>query len=328
MRIGILGLNHKSAGLHIREKLAKACTRRFGSPAILHPHFSYVLLNTCNRTEIYFSSDDLAHTHTQLLAILRDEIKQEFEHHVYAYFNDDCFYHLACVTAGVDSALIGETEIQGQVKRAYEQSAESRPLNKELHFLFQKCLKIGKQVRTHHLPDLPTLDEAIIHASHTHLGTLSHKHILFVGLSEINEKIHKAFRRRGIDDITFCNRTLDKVQNRRHIPWSNLHAWPHFDLIICGTNSPTYLIKSAPSLTRPKLLIDLSVPRNVCPHLTSSPHLSLLNIDELNQSIDQKRQVRAAHMGRLHTHVIAAAVSRQVNIFKNKELRPALVHAS
>lgn len=328
MQIGIIGINHKSADLSLREKLAKACQRRFNPNTFMHVHFSSVLLSTCNRTEIYFSSLDLAHTHSELLAILRHEVAEEFEHRVYSYFGSDCFFHLACVTAGVDSALVGETEIQGQVKRAYETAAEYRALSKELHFLFQKCLKIGKNVRCQEglKRDLPTLEETVLQAGENLLGDLSNRSILFVGLSEINHKIFMRFKHKGFWNITFCNRSYAKVakiaskENIQLLVWEELEKWPMFDLTIFGTKSSEFLISKPPKSPSTKLIIDLSVPRNVDPKLGCQSKVTLLNVDQLNRMIDRKRRIRALEIARLETQVISGAVERQMSIFKLKEL--------
>ena len=86
MRVGIVGINHKLADLKLREHLAKTCQRRFGSGCALHGDHSFVLLSTCNRTEVYFSSDDLPATHTYLLNILRNDVSEEFNQKLYSYF--------------------------------------------------------------------------------------------------------------------------------------------------------------------------------------------------------------------------------------------------
>lgn len=327
MRIGILGINHKSADLKLRETLAKACQRRFGSKNFLHACYTYVLLSTCNRTEIYFSSPDLAQTHTALLAILRQEVADEFEHCIYSYFGSDCFFHLACVTAGIDSALIGETEIQGQVKRAYESAASVRSLSKELHFLFQKCLKIGKNVRTHEdlACRLPTLEEAVLQAGEKILGDLKQRTILFVGLSEINYKIFLRFKQQGFRQITLCNRSYEKAKNvaqaeNLHVlPWEQFERWSSFDLAIFGTKCPDFLVSRVPAMHKRLLILDLSVPRNVDPQLGRRQEITLLNIDQLNRSIERKRRIKAAEIGRLETQIIASAVSRQLSLYRLKE---------
>jgi glutamyl-tRNA reductase len=334
MHIGIIGINHKSADLRLREKLAKAAEHLFGPDHAAHSHFSYVLLSTCNRTEIYFHSDDPSETHTYLLNAMRERIEEEFEHRIYSYFGIDCFFHLARVTAGIDSALIGETEIQGQVKRAYEMAHAYRLLASELHFLFQKCLKIGKNVRannpTTHV--LPTIEEAILNVGSRIFGNLCKKKILFVGLSEINHKIFLRFKRIGCQNIFLCNRSsgkaleIAKKEDVSLLSWEELDRWISFDLAIFGTKCPNFLVdpQDLKKDNSCKLVIDLSVPRNVDPKIGRHPHITLLNVDQLNRAIDRKRKLKALEMARIETGLIASAVEKQIGIFKLKELQQSL----
>lgn len=163
MRVGVLGINHKLAGLELRELLAKICYRRLHPGQSTHGEHSFVLLSTCNRTEVYFSSANLAETHSYLLSILRNDVNEDFDQKLYSYFGQDCLLHLCRVTAGLDSAIIAETEIQGQVKSAYELAQEFHVLPFELHYLFQKSLGIAKKVRTvlPTKPGLPDVGQAI-----------------------------------------------------------------------------------------------------------------------------------------------------------------------
>ena len=105
------------------------------------------MLSTCHRTEIYFSALNLAEAHSEILQVLRREIALAFEHELYSYFGFDCFLHLGYVVSGLDSVIIAESEIQRQVKVAYEEVQWYYPLPSCLHFLFQKSLKIGKEKR-------------------------------------------------------------------------------------------------------------------------------------------------------------------------------------
>ena len=333
MRVGILGINHKSAELPLREKFAQVCARLFGCTPFLHPHLSYVLLSTCNRTEVYFHAEDPAATHTYILNILRQEIEEEFEHRVYSYFGSDCFLHLARVATGVDSALIGETEIQGQVKRAYEAAVEYRPLHSALHFLFQKCLKIGKNIRSssRFLHGALSIEEAAFCASAEVFKNLEETKILFVGLSAINYKILTRFQTNGLQQITICNRTDAKAhllaeQKAIHaLPWEKLHDWLFYDIVILGTKSSHFLIQNGqlPLIHSPKLLIDLSVPRNVDPKVGRHPKIKLLNVDQINQTLDLKRRQKAAEIARIETQHIAHAVEHQVSLFRLRELQRA-----
>lgn len=328
MRVGVVGINHKLADLQLRELLAVACQRRFGHKALslLHPHV--VLLSTCNRTEIYFCSDDLAATHTQLLAMLRGEVGEEFDQKLYSFFGHDCFSHLSRVTSGLDSAVLAETEIQGQVKGAYEQASQRCSLPGDLHYLFQKSLKVGKKIRSEiALPrGLPNLEQAIYNTGKHFFQNLAGSRVLFVGASTINQKLIAFFSSKQLQ-MAICNRTPQKSHDiAAHYPleivdWSQLNAWHHYDWIIWGTSAPDYLLTTSDipkELNKRCLLMDLSVPRNVEASVGRHPAITLLNIDQVNRLV----KIREKHLD----HTIAKAESliahlsnRYVNLFLSKE---------
>lgn len=279
----------------------------------MHGDQHSVLLSTCNRTEIYFSSPDLPTTHTYLLGILRNEVEGEFDQKLYSYFGYDCFLHLARVTAGLDSALVAETEIQGQVKGAYELASTYIQLPSELHFLFQKALKIGKQVRTSlpHKPGLPQLEHAILAAGQEIFKESLNPKILFVGASGINLKVLNYLKGRRYGDITLCNRTAVKAESLAEqykvkvLPWQQLDEWSNFDWVICGTKAPRPVIRSTVAPCSAKLVIDLSVPRNVEPGLQGC---SVIDIDRLNQSLAHKRQFLAEALSRAESLAVECSL--------------------
>ncbi len=103
LRVGVIGINYKTADLSLRETFARISERISGERALFLNHPT-VLLSTCNRTEIYFSGEDLAEVHSDLLSFFRPYLNEPFEHLLYAYFGIDCFSHLSRVTSGLDSA--------------------------------------------------------------------------------------------------------------------------------------------------------------------------------------------------------------------------------
>jgi glutamyl-tRNA reductase len=308
MRIGVLGINHKSASFDLLERFTRASLKYFNS-SVWASSLGYVLLSTCNRAEIYFSATDLAGAHTYLLSILREEIRCEFEHHVYAYFGSDCFGHLARVTSGLDSALIGETEIQGQVKRAYEQAMAKRQLPNTLHFLFQKSLMLGKKTRQSlGLLRTSSLEKTVFQLIEKRGKTL------LIGVSEINCKLLNCFKETNrAADVTLCNRTAGKA-NELHtlvLPWELLNASLQcFDVLVFATQAPQFLLHAHSPLGSSKLIIDLSVPRNVDP-LLGNTHL-LYNIDQLNKLAARPLQVPQDG--------IAYEVNKLIALFHKREL--------
>lgn len=325
MRVGVIGINHKLACLKLREALAKACQRRFS----LGQQHACVLLSTCNRTELYFSDSDLAQAHSNLLAILRREIAEEFDQRLYSYFGVDCFQHLCRVTAGLDSAIVAETEIQGQVKGAYEAAADCMDLPSEIHYLFQKALKIGKRVRSALpiKPGLPDLEHSIFKEGMSYFSNASQLKILCIGASEINKKIIAYLKKKQMQNITLCNRTcrhaheVAAAYDIAMLNWNKLEQWHHFDWVIFGTKSPHYLItkEHIPQTISRKLVMDLSVPRNVDPIIAHDPRVTLLNIDELNQTLlERTRQLE--HALHLAEEIVSRAALSEVETHKQRRL--------
>lgn len=329
MRVGVVGINHKLADLKLREQLAKACQRRFGAINSVHLDHRFVLLSTCNRTEVYFASDDLAVTHSYLLNILRQEVYEEFEQKLYSYFGIDCFSHLSRVTAGLDSAIVAETEIQGQVKSAYEVAMHYSSLPADLHYMFQKSLKIGKDVRSRLQlgRGMPNLEHAILQIGSHFFSQFQHVRILFVGASEINQKILHFFVSKAFENITLCNRSQEAASNlaeKLQIPvleWENFSQWHEYDCIIFGTKAPEYLLRREllpEKLNSKKLVIDLCVPRNVEPNVGRNSQITLLNIDQINRTL-QIRKTHMTHTLKSAETLIASAAQKQTSLFLEKE---------
>jgi glutamyl-tRNA reductase len=315
MRVGVVGINHKLADLKLREQLAKICQKWFSVLHAVHGNHYFVLLSTCNRTEIYFSSNDLTETHTYLLSVFRVEVEEEFDHKLYSYFGVDCFSHLTRVTLGLDSAIIAETEIQGQVKLAYEKTSDYHSLPGDMHFLFQKALGISKKLRSELQlgRGMPNLEHAILQTGKHVFQNPEETRLLFVGTSEINQKILAFLKNKNFQNITLCNRSNDQASKlavehaTKHLEWSKLSQWVEYDWVIFGTKSPEHLIKHQEihhSNISKKLIMDLCVPRNVDPKLGQDSRITLLNIDQINRLL----KIRYRRMN----HLLAQAEERVV----------------
>jgi glutamyl-tRNA reductase len=297
MQVGVIGINHKQAAVSLREVIAKACQKRFFLNNILKDVGGIVLLSTCNRCELYFNGPDLAEIHQMILAILREEISEEFEQKCYSFFGNDCFLHLAKVTVGLDSAVPLETEIQGQVKTAYENAASLGGIPHELHFLFQKCLSLGKEIRTKCpiTKTVPDLEHAILLLAKQFFEIPACP--LFIGTSEINIKIARFLKQKGIQNMTFCNRTIQRADifaeefDGNVLPWDELQErWIEFDWVISAAKSQGHILTSQSQLdsSKKKLLIDLAVPRNISPSLAGGC-VELFNIDTLQKLLEERK---------------------------------------
>lgn len=328
MRIGVLGISYKSAEINTQEFISKACQKRLSRENAIAEKYHCVILYTCNRTEIYFSADNLAEAHSELLNILREEVTVPFEHKLYSYFGFDCFLHLGYVTSGLDSVIVAESEIQRQVKVAYEQTLLHYSLPSCMHYLFQKCLKLGKQIRTR-LPlvqNQMTIAKILFQISAHLLKDLADIPVLFIGNSEINRKVIASFKRKGIGRITLCTRSLHSAKEMAEkekialLSWDNLLQWQKFPLVICGTNATHYIVGHPSDAMQTRLIFDLSVPRNVDPRLSRHPNLALLNMEELGLLIEQKQQKNGLEINRAET-IILKGVQHYLESFRQKEKR-------
>jgi len=328
MRVGVLGINHKLAELELREILARTCQRRLAPNQSTHGSHFFVLLSTCNRTEIYFSSEDLTATHSYLLSILRHDVNEDFDQKLYSYFGQDCLLHLCRVAAGLDSAIIAETEIQGQVKNSYETAKEYLSLPYELHHLFQKSLGIAKKARVFLpvKPGLPDIEHAIFQTGQHFFQNSDSPNILFIGASSINEKVLSHLVAKNRYQITLTNRTastglqMAEKYGIKFLPWETIPDWHHHDLVVLGTKASDFILKSSslPSVSSQKLIFDLSVPRNVDPELARHSMVTLLNIDQINRGLNirQKKLERSLEQAE---SLINQSISHLMVQFHEKE---------
>ena len=312
MQVGVVGINHKSSSLALRERLARAFQKAFQNPS------NSILLSTCNRTELYFCAPSLAERHIDILSELRKYVPMSFEHALYSYFSHDCFNHLGKVISGIDSAILGESDIQRQAKLSYENARKKDELSHELHYLFQKGLKIGKEMRTSFLLSkkgipLPYAIQMIMEGNRKNFKECR---VLFVGNSSINKQLIAFFKQRGCKRMTLCTRmTKGDFPVLEVTHWEELSKWDSYDVVVCGTNHEHYVINQAKGEITDTVLFDLSVPRNINPSLSRHPNLKLYNIDQIGEIARRKKDEKEIL---ICENVIEKAVDRQIELFKER----------
>ena len=262
MRVGVVGLNYLTAPFELRERMTDVCNRLiFRCPA--------VILTTCNRCEIYFSGEAIGKIEAHLMNVLETELGVDLSSVTYAHFERACFHHLVRVTSGLESAALGETEIQAQVKVAYEKTRVEKELPSDLHALFQKSLKIGKQMRNlHHFPGASEGIERVIER----LLPKSCERILFVGNSAINRRLMGHFGKEN--EIAVVTRGDSRIKKEA------MGNWENYDAVIAATKTDRYFIERYGGGEK-KHLFDLAVPRNIAPAVGMHPDVELYNIDDL-----------------------------------------------
>lgn len=297
MHVVVVGFSHLSAPLSLREQLSPHIQNLKGS-RLFDP--LPVILSTCNRCEVYLASHDIAQTHQSFITYLRERLDIPFEENLYTLFNFDAFSHLTRVCCGFESARVFETEIQGQVRSAYESIRAEVP--KALHLYFQNALKISKRVRTEFQTTLtpPSLATLVQGSLEQHFGSLRATKGLVVGVSAINKPLLHRLSQQA--SITVCNRTESKAieyAKRIHSAYLSWEQLPtgldSYDWVVSATTTPTYII-TPDMVDRNSALqfcIDLGVPRNIDPSLSSSTR-RVLHLDELTDRLHLNRS-RALH---------------------------------
>lgn len=293
MVLGVIGVSFREAALEEREVVIHLF-KEFETNPLLAQRFlgedgAFILLLTCHRAEMYFFSPKDHKIIPELTALISEASGVT----PYCYQGFVCFRHLFTVTSGMDSLIFGETEIQGQVKRAYMKAKAERELPFTLHFLFQKALKEGKGFRAQLIISHPKdIMEAVIEEIITECGKSREDTFLFLGYSVINRKIARGLKARGYHNLTFCSRRKRSISYNT-ISRSELSFEDPYDVIFFGSSEsardiPGLSLESLASI-RNRLIFDLNVPRTFALYHTPADAI-YLDMDFISECIQQKLQ--------------------------------------
>lgn len=321
-----LGLNCHTAPVGVRERFSVPKRELANTLRALHalpPVEECVVLSTCNRTEIYCCTAQPEAAAQVLLTHFR--VEPALLGHFYRYEQQRALTHLARVAAGLDSAVLGETEIFGQLKDAYEAAHAAGTTARGLNRLFQRVFSIGKKVRHNtRITGGPTsVGAAGVQMAQEFLGSLEGRNILIVGAGEAARTTAQSLCSRGAESIFVANRSYERAEKLaaevggkviRFTDW--VPYLENIDIVIVSTASPVYVV-SPPVLERvqqvrqrPLCLIDLSVPRNADPACAEVPGVYLYDMDAMVAATEATRKARAAEVGACET-MIAEWVAEQ-----------------
>lgn len=308
MYILVVGLNHRSAPVEIRETVA------FGGRSLNEAlHFlkskpnveGCVILSTCNRTEIYAAVTDLEIGLANTFETFAESCGQplsEINHYLYSHVLSDAIRHLFRVAAGLDSMVLGETEILGQVKEAYQAACDNNTTNNVMNSLFQQAITVGKRVRTE-----TKIDQKPLSVSYTAVELIKQsiglqgRSAIVYGAGKMAELTIKYFSEAEIAPLYIVNRSYDKAiqlaerYGGRAIPISQFfNALKEVDIVVSCTSAPHYLINPAEVLEimafrrgKKLIMVDIAVPRDINPEVGSIAGIELFDIDDLQQVVDQ-----------------------------------------
>jgi glutamyl-tRNA reductase len=356
MNLFCVGLSHHTANVETRERFAGGagaeCTLRAAGCA------EALVLATCNRVEVYGASEKRVSTDEIAQCLLQNGEVSDRGHSralpFYRYEAEKCVQHLFRVASGLDSMVVGETEILGQTKRAYQFARISGAVGPCLHRLFQRAFRVAKQVRTHTqiTRGSVSVGSVAVDLAQKIFGELGNCRVLVLGAGETSERTARALVSRGVSDLRVSNRSNDRAQElARRVGGQAVQfdEWPQqcceIDILITSTSSETPLLTPtnlgpmlANRVDRPLFIIDIAVPRDVDPAVNEMEGVYLYDIDALQsvaeQSLAVRRQQMASAEAIISEHVadflekISCELDRTSRIAGHPPVSDSSLHAS
>ena len=316
----VIGATHHRAPLEVRERLALASESGLrGDLAQVASVRELAVLNTCNRVEFYgVGADESAAALVQAAYCARQKFDPaEFERIRLRLTGRAAALHLFEVASGIDSQLLGENEIFGQVKEAYAVAQASGTTGAVLNRVFQKAFQAAKHVRTHTAISAGTVSVAnvAVELAADIFGSLADAKVLILGTGEIGNLTAKAFASRGAADLAVAGRRPEAASEiagglgAGTVPFADRESrLADFDVVVCSTAAPATILSAAAVAAamrrrpaRPLLLIDLAVPRDVDADAAKLENVFLYNLDDLAGIAERNRTARAAEVDRCRT---------------------------
>jgi glutamyl-tRNA reductase len=321
MEIALIGLNHATAAVDLRERVAFSPEQARDAAARLQASGcvrEVLILSTCNRSEVYSvpkgSAADTLETIEEFFATYHGLQRAEVQGAVYRHVDREAVRHLFRVASGLDSMMLGEVEILGQVREAYRLALEHHTTGHMLNRLFQGALEVGKRVRaeTEIAVGPMSVASAAVRLAEQIFGRFSSQRALIVGAGAIGGQVVRHLRSRGIVNVRILNRTADNARELADrfgvevVPWDDLQTgleWP--DMIVSSVSAPDAVLTAemleramASRKNRPLLVIDLGVPRNVSADVRAVYNVYLYDIDRLSEIVRQHKKVRENEVSR------------------------------
>jgi glutamyl-tRNA reductase len=319
MSVVVIGVNHRTGPLSVLERLtiapddvAKAVTRLSSRDNLRE----VAVLSTCNRFEVYAVAERFHGAYADIrdfLCELGGLVADELHPHLYSQHDEGAARHLFEVAAGLDSAVLGESEILGQVRGAWQIAADEGGVRSTLDLLFRHALRVGKRARTETAIGRGTasVSHAAVEMVTDRLGSLAGRHVLVVGAGEMGAGVATALHKAGAAGITVCNRTPQRGSRLagqvggRAIGLDRVgEALAMCDVVVaCTASGQSVLtrddVEANHPAGRPLLIVDISVPRTVDHSVGELAGVTLLDLDDLRDWADRGLELRAAEADRV-----------------------------
>ncbi|MFO0825659.1 MAG: glutamyl-tRNA reductase [Gemmataceae bacterium] len=320
MNLRAIGCNVESANVELREKLAFDATKLARALAELPARYGAeaVVLGTCNRVELYLARpQEEAAVHRELIAEFLAEIHgtkpSDIVEHLYEHADADAVDHLFRVAAGLDSVVLGETQIAGQVKDAYDAAQKAEATGPLLNVLFPAATRVSKRVRseTKIAEGHVSVSSAAVDFVREVFDTFTDKTVLVIGAGEMGRLTLNHIRELNPARVLVTNRSPDRAAalateyGGQLVPWEQLYdALAQADIVLSTTGAPEFIVKRRDfdEKVRPKrghrmlVVFDMAVPRDFDPRLHDGDRVSVFNVDDLNRVADQAAAERRKHI--------------------------------
>lgn len=322
MSIYVLGLNHKTATVALREKvyfsedklalyLQDLLARSLCSEA--------VLFSTCNRSELYCETDDISAVRDWFCA-QTSLLKSEVASALYLYRDEEAVSHMMAVACGLDSMILGEPQILGQMKEAFSEGCAANAVGAKFHRLFQQVFLVAKEIRSvTAIGACPvSVASAAVQFAKQHQADFANANVVLIGAGDTTELMCRYLKGHLQQPITLVNRTLEKASSLMMtfagevLPFDRMReAIARADIVFSATGSPVPVVSAAmvsevmQTRLTPLLMIDIAVPRDIEEAVGLIPHVTLHSIDDLKMIIEHNRQ------GRAHAAVKAEEMIRE-----------------
>lgn len=308
MSVVVIGLSHRTSPVEVREKFAFTEPEIPAAIAEMRQRGlaeEAVILSTCNRVELYVVTQlepQRAFVELQQFLVSHHAYPDPVHDHLYKLAEPDSVQHLFKVASGLDSMVLGETEILGQLKDAYDLALKHKCTGGKLNKAFQRAFNVAKHIRTETNIQRGSISVASVSVELAEkiFDSLKEHQVMVIGAGDTSEKTARALLSRGAKGIIVTNRTVEKAEalagelGGRAIGFDQWEQeFAHIDIAISSTSAPNYVItpaKLAPLMklrrNRPLLLIDIAVPRDIDPDINQMDNVYLYNVDDLQTIAD------------------------------------------
>jgi glutamyl-tRNA reductase len=346
MKLLLTGLNHRTAPVEVREKIAFAEHSLPDALASLRKRPGLIegmILSTCNRVEIAATVDDDADAGQAVEAFIaesRSVDRARVVPYLYRFDGSDAIRHLFRVASSLDSMVVGEPQILGQLKNAYALAKEQGALSGFLDLVMTRAFNVAKRVRseTDIGESAVSISYAAVELARDIFGSLNGKRVLVIGAGEMAESALRHLRRAGVSEILIANRTRERAQtladefNGRVITYDALtDALPDVDILLASSAAPHYIVTRdqmkgviARRKNRPMFLIDIAVPRNIEPEVNDLANVFLYDIDDLDKTVKSNIEGRKETAVEAE-EIIREEVERMMQRLKTREVAPTIV---